>query len=147
METNTYFLDIAEAPIRVEDALTFVADPAHGAVSTFVGTIRNHNADKTVTAVSYDVSVPLARNVLKQLCEEAHRQWGDSMKIFVCHSKSKVEVGGISVVIAVSAPHRRESLNACQYLIDETKHRCPIWKKEFYTDGESNWVEGHALCS
>lgn len=120
---------------------------AHGAEVVFIGRIRNYNQGKTVKAVSYDVFIPLAQKTLQTLCEEAQDRWGKDLEIQIIHRTGKVELGGISVMIRVTSTHRDESYQASRYLIEEIKHRVPIWKKEHYTEGESAWLEGHALCS
>ena len=141
------FIDISEEPLSCEAALAFAADPTHGAVATFVGQIRNHNLGKTVSGVSYDVFVPLAKNIFEAICGRARRQWGDDLNIWLVHHKGHLAVGGLSIVIAVSSPHRDEAFQACRFIIEEVKHRAPIWKQEHYPDGDSEWVKGHALCS
>lgn len=137
---------ISEKPIDVAAAHAFVADPAHGAVNSFIGTVRETNLGKDVVGVSYDVFEPLAVKVLHQLCEKVRDSYARKINISMTHFKGRLDVGGISIIIAVSTPHRAESFEACRTLIDELKHSAPIWKQEHYTDGDSEWVQGHALC-
>lgn len=66
-------------------------------------------------------------------------------RYYVAHYKGELPVGGISVIIAVSAPHRAETFEACRYVIEELKLRAPVWKQEHYTDGKSDWLPGHSL--
>ena len=141
------FIEITQNPINTSAAINFVCDPAHGGLVTFWGMVRNFNAGKEVVAVSYDVADTLAINAIKTLCDEVHVTWGRQLKLYVVHFKGRLEIGGISVAIATSSPHREEAFESCRFLIDEIKHRVPIWKKEFYTSGESDWVKGHALCA
>lgn len=139
-------VEILETPLDLGAAQTFVADPAHGAVNSFVGMVRETNLGKKVVGVSYDVFEPLAEKVLQQLCEQVCRSYEGKINISMMHFKGRLSVGGLSVIIAVSTPHRAESFEACRTLIEELKHRAPIWKQEHYTDGDSEWVQGHALC-
>ena len=118
----------------------------NGALNMFVGKVRNHNMGKAVNAVSYDVFAPLVCNVFQELCAEAKAQFGERLRLYVEHYKGKLEIGGISVIIAVGSPHRDESFKACRYLIEQLKIRAPVWKQEHYVDGDSEWVKGHALC-
>lgn len=137
---------ITDKPIDISEAYAFVADAAHGAVNSFTGAVRKTNLGKDVVGVSYDVFEPLAAKILKDLCDKIHDKYDGKINISLSHFKGRLEVGGISVVIAVSTPHRAESFSACRELIEELKHCAPIWKQEHYTDGDSEWVQGHALC-
>lgn len=137
---------ITDQPIDVAQALAFVADPAHGAIDTFMGVVRETNLGRSVVGVSYDVYQPLAENILRALCEKTAVLYGQKINISISHFKGRLDVGGVSVVIAVSTPHRAESFAACRQLIDELKHAAPIWMQEHHTDGDSEWVKGHSLC-
>lgn len=139
-------IEISEQTLSIEKAHDFVADPAHGAVNSFVGAVRDFNMGKPVIGVSYDVYDDLAENVLQKLCEEVRARFDNKINIYISHFKGRLDVGGISVIIAVSTPHRAESFAACRALIEALKHQAPIWKQEHYQDGDSEWVKGHALC-
>lgn len=141
------FFGVATQPIEVQTAVDFVADDAHGAADLFIGTVRNLNLGKPVRGVSYDVYDELTLNVFKELATEARQRWGDKLNIYIEHFKGRLDIQGISILIAVSSPHRDESFRACRFIIEEIKHRAPIWKQEHYLDGDSDWVQGHALCS
>ena len=138
---------IATQPIQVQSAVNFVADDAHGAADLFIGTVRNVNLGKAVKGVSYDVFDELTLNVFRDLANESRQRWGDKLNIYIEHYKGRLDILGVSILIAVSSPHRDESFKACRFIIEEIKHRAPIWKQEHYVDGDSDWVQGHALCS
>lgn len=136
---------VSDAPLSLDAAHRFVADPAHGAFTSFAGVVRSRNLGRDVIAVSYDVFEPLAVATLRRICErveEAHRP----VHIHVTHARGRLPVGEASVVIAVSTPHRKESFAACRAVIEALKHEAPIWKQEHYVDGDSEWVQGHSLC-
>lgn len=139
-------IEIRETPLNIQTAHDFAADPTHGAIDTFVGMVRETNLGRNVLGVSYDVFEPLAGTILQQLCEAVCKDFEGKINIYIAHFKGRLDVGGISVVIAVSTPHRAESFSACRRLIDDLKHRAPIWKQEHYEDGDSEWVKGHSLC-
>ena len=120
---------------------------SHGAELLFLGKIRNSNLGKCVQAVSYDAFTSLAEQILQKICLEAQERWGNDLKIVILHRIGTLQVGDISVAILTTSPHRDESYQASRYLIEQIKHRVPIWKKEHYLDGESEWLKGHALCS
>ncbi|MFH1157397.1 MAG: molybdenum cofactor biosynthesis protein MoaE [Pseudomonadota bacterium] len=139
-------VSITEQPIDIAAAHDFVADPAHGAVSSFIGVVRRSNQGRDVVGISYDVFEPLASTILRQLCEKVRAAHGGEINISVTHFRGRLEAGGVSVVIAVSTPHRAESFEACRALIEEIKQCAPIWKQEHYADGDSGWIQGYALC-
>ena len=121
-------------------------DDAHGATDMFLGHVRSRNLGRDVTGVSYDVFEPLALETFRQIAEKAQQIFGESLKIYISHFKGHLPVGGVSIAIAVSSPHRDEAFKACRAIIEAVKHEAPIWKQEHYTDGKSEWVKGHALC-
>jgi molybdopterin synthase catalytic subunit len=133
MNQNIY-VGISEQTLSIQRAMDFVDAPENGAMDMFVGRVRNHNLGKAVNAVSYTAFVPLACNVMQQLCEEAIGKFDKRLKCYVEHYKGKLEIGGISVVIVVGSPHRDESFKACRYIIEQLKVRVPVWKQEHYVD-------------
>ncbi len=139
-------IGISETPLSVEAALSFVADSGHGAAASFIGQVRDRNHGRDVTGVSYDVFDALALRTFDEMSQEALSRWGSDLRIWLEHFKGRLEVGAPSIVIVVSSPHRDEAFQACRYLIEEVKRRSPIWKQEHYRDGDSEWVQGHALC-
>jgi molybdopterin synthase catalytic subunit len=141
-----FFVSVSEETLSVEKAIEFVKADNHGAVDLFIGTVRNRNLGLDVVAVDYDVFIPLALTVFESICQLAINQFHPSLKIYLSHFKGKLPVGGLSVIIAVSSPHRDESFSACRYILEEIKVKAPIWKQEHYIDGLSEWVKGHALC-
>ncbi len=144
--TQPIYTGISEEILSIEKAADFVDAAENGALNMFIGKVRNHNMGKAVNAVSYDVFAPLACNVFQEICAEATAQFGDRLRLYIEHYKGKLEIGGISIIIAVGSPHRDESFQACRYLIEQLKIRAPIWKQEHYVDGDSEWVKGHTLC-
>lgn len=138
---------ICKKPLQLERATQFVSDPTHGALCSFAGQIRDHNLGKKVVGVSYDVFEPLAVTLMQQICRDAQQQTTEPLHLFVEHFKGKLAVNEASVVIATSSPHRDEAFQACRHIIEEIKHKVPIWKQEHYVDGNSEWVKGHALCA
>lgn len=139
------FVNISEDFLSVQKALDFVDAKENGAADIFVGKVRNHNLGKAVEAVTYDAFIPLARNEMRKLCEEAIKKFGAELYCYMEHYRGKLELGGISIIIAVGSPHRDESFKACRYLIEELKVRVPIWKQEHYVDGNIDWLDGNQL--
>ncbi len=146
MNIHVEVRDVETKPLDPSEALSFVEAPGHGAGALFLGAVRNRNQGRDVKGVSYDVFAPLAEQSFAEICAEAQDKWGPDLRLFVVHGKGRLDVGGLSIVIAAGSPHRDEAFRACRYVIEEIKNRSPVWKQEHYTDGDSEWVQGHALC-
>lgn len=127
------------------DAIDFVAfraaleDPRCGAAVFFEGRVRDHNEGRAVDRLEYEVYHPLAMKEGEVIIEEARARWAFHGARCV-HREGLLELGDIAVLVGVVAPHRDEAFQAARYIIDETKARLPIWKKEHYRDGETHWV-------
>lgn len=130
--------------IDVAKVLAAVRDPAAGAVVTFVGTTREHNAGRAVRELEYEAYAEMAVREFERIAAEAAARW-PLCRVAIVHRVGRVPVGEPSVAIAVSAGHRDEAFAACRFAIDSLKARAPIWKKERFEGGEV-WVEGRA-CS
>lgn len=136
---------ISGKTLDIPAALDFVSDPACGAIATFIGAVRNEHQGRDVIGISYDVFEPLAQSILRKTCEEVRDTHNNKINICIAHYKGRLDIGGISVVIAVSTLHRAESFDACRTLIEQLKQQAPIWKQEHYADGDSVWLKGHDL--
>lgn len=130
---------IVTEPIDIELVLSSVKTDAAGGIDLFVGTTRNHSHGKEVLSLEYESFEPMAVEQMKKIAEKIRERWPIE-KISMVHRVGKVEIGEVSVVIAVSAAHRRETFEACRYAIDSLKKEVPIWKKELFRDGEV-WVD------
>ena len=131
---------ITEDPIKSDDLFAGVVRDENGAVATFAGVVRNHSGDKQTDYLVYEAYPVMAEKKMAEIGDELKAQWG-VVDVAMVHRVGKLEIGEISVLIAVASPHRAEALAACQYAIDRLKQIVPIWKKEVGVGGES-WVEG-----
>lgn len=134
-------IQIVSDKIDREAVVRDVASPDCGAIVTFDGTVRNQAQGKRVTHLLYQVYAEMATREMEKIRQEAMRRWS-LHRVAIVHRVGRVEIGESSVLIAVSAPHRQAALEACRFAIDTLKASVPIWKKEYYEDGEV-WVEGH----
>jgi molybdopterin synthase catalytic subunit len=137
---------ICEEKIEMKHEELLQPAALHGGENIFLGRVRKHNQGKIVEALSYDSFAPLCEKVFVEMAEEAQDKWGRDMNVLVLHRVGRLEIGETAVLIAVSSKHRDESYQASRYIIENLKQRAPIWKKEHYTDGDSEWLQGHALC-
>ena len=118
-----------------------VGAPEDGAVLLFLGTVRNHADDRPVSGMRYEGYEEMGLEVLRRIAEEASERFS-TPHLAVVHRLGTLKIGEISVVVAVSSPHRAEAYGASRYVMEEIKRRLPVWKKEFYNDGAARWVRG-----
>ena len=126
----------------VEEASGAVRASGAGGTAIFVGTVRDHSEQGVVERLEYSAYPEMAERVLHQVAEEAAERWPIA-GVAILHAVGDLLVGDVTVVVACSAPHRAEALDACRYAIDEVKLRVPIWKKETGPWGE-RWVGLHS---
>ena len=146
---GNHFLHVADRAIEALDpaaALEFVSDPGFGGITMFVGRVRDLNHGREVAGISYDLYQPLALARFTQIAEQAQREFGPGLKLYIAHAKGRLAVGELAVVIAAGTAHRDEAFRACRMAIEAVKHSTPIWKQEHYVDGDSQWSEGCSLC-
>jgi molybdopterin synthase catalytic subunit len=139
-------LSVTAAPLSVEAVITQVEASVRlrgegcGAVASFVGLVRATHKGRVVRYLEYEAFDALAIKVFQQIQAEAAEQW-TSAALGIVHRTGRLEVGEASVVIAAAAAHRAEAFQACRYAIERIKQIAPVWKHEFFEDGEA-WVEG-----
>ncbi len=124
--------------LSVDAAVAEVRDDGAGAIATFVGTTRAHSRGRDVLHLDYEAYEGMAEQVMADLADQITRRH-DLCKVAIHHRVGRVDIGEMSVVIAVSAPHRAAALDACKEAIDELKVSVPLWKKETYVGGEE-WI-------
>lgn len=130
---------ISREPLVLNELQTQLADERAGALVTFHGIVRNHNEGKSVTALEYEVYEELALKEGQRILQEAVEKFAVH-RVECVHRAGNLTVGESAVWVGVLSSHRAEAFDACRFVIDEVKHRLPIWKKEYYSDGDSGWV-------
>jgi len=131
---------VTEAVLNPAAVAAAVARPGDGAVSTFVGLVREHNAGHQVLWLDYEAFAPLALKAFDQIAAEAAVQWPGT-RMAIHHRTGRVAIGEASVVIAAASPHRADAFAASRYAIERVKQIAPIWKHEHFEGGEV-WIEG-----
>lgn len=134
------FFELTTGAIDVGAVARRVVLPECGATVTLDGYAREWTRGRRTLYLVYEAYAPMALSEMQRLCEQAHGKF-DIAHIGIVHRTGRLEIGETSVVIAVSAPHRRAAFEACEWTIRELKRTVPIWKKEVFADGEV-WVEG-----
>jgi molybdopterin synthase catalytic subunit len=130
---------VSSQAIDVEATKKAVADTSCGALVVFEGWIRDHNEGQQVERLEYEIYRPVAEREGARIIDEAIQKFSVSHAVCV-HREGLLELGEVAVIVCVSSPHRGEAFDACRYIIDHIKTRLPIWKKEHYVSGLSEWV-------
>ena len=131
--------EITERPIDHAALTDRVRSDQAGAVCTFLGTVREMTGDRRTASLDYEAYPGMALKCLADLEARAREQW-PILEVAIVHRVGHLELGEISVVVAVSCPHRHQAFDACRWLIDTLKEVVPIWKKEVWADGREEWV-------
>ncbi len=134
---------VTSQEISVDEVLSHLADPAVGALSTFVGVARGETDGREVHHLEYEVYPQMAEAELRRIGEEMHERWPAIRQVAIVHRIGRLEIGETIVVIAVSAAHRGGVFDATHYAIERLKEIVPIWKKEIWAGGEEWKSEQH----
>lgn len=131
---------IVRQPIDAAALAQHVRTDACGAVVTFAGVVRERSDDeRSVSGLSYEAHESMAVAEFERIAQEAQDRFG-ACEVAVQHRVGDLRIGEIAVLVAVASAHRNRAFDACEYVIDELKARAPIWKKEHYINGESDWI-------
>jgi len=133
-------MTVTSESLDVTAVAAAVAGACDGAISTFVGVVRDHNAGRHVLWLDYEAYAPLAVRTFEHIAAEAATRWPDA-RLAIHHRTGRVDVGEASVAIAAASPHRADAFAACRYAIERVKQVAPIWKHEHFEGGEV-WIEG-----
>lgn len=129
---------VTRDPLDPEAITAEVRSEACGGVVTFLGTTRNETDGRRVVSLEYEAYEGMAEKILERVAQEVRERWGVD-RLAIAHRLGRLELGEVSLVVAVASPHRAEAFAACQYVVGRLKQDVPIWKKEVFEDGEV-WV-------
>ena len=131
---------VTTEPLDVQQVHDLVKRPSDGAVVTFDGIVRNNFDGRQVRYLEYEAYAAMAEKKMADIAAEVQAKFavGD---VAMVHRIGRLEIGESSILIAVAAPHRQPAFEACAYAMDRVKQDVPVWKKEFFADGESHWVQ------
>jgi molybdopterin synthase catalytic subunit len=132
--------DVTTGPIDARELEAVVTHPGAGAICTFSGIVRDNSQGRTVTHLDYEAYAEMAVPQMRKIGQEIKERWPEA-RVAMAHRTGMLQVGEVSVVVAVSCPHREEAIDACKWGIDRLKESVPIWKKEHAADG-TYWIEG-----
>jgi molybdopterin synthase catalytic subunit len=135
MKQQMKLFEITEAELSVDEVVRRLGDPRVGAVITFIGVVRCETDGRDVLYLEYEAYPEMAEETLRQIGAEICERWSTIRRVAIVHRVGRLEIGELSVVIALSAAHRPEVFDAVHYAIDRLKEIAPIWKKEVWTGG------------
>ena len=145
---HTKIIDTKKEKILHSNAEKFIKDSKFGASIYFLGTVRNINDDKKVTGITYDSHDEMVIKSFEEIYNEADQKLDIKDKaVFIEHAKGYLNLGEISIIIAVACKHRDQAYVLSRYIIEEIKKRSPIWKKEHYENEESEWLKGNPIAN
>ena len=143
---HTKIVESKDKKLSINDAEKFIAAVEFGASIFFTGTVRNQNNDKNVTGITYDSHDELVIKTFEEIYKEADEKlYIKDKAVFIEHAKGYLNLGEMSKIIAVACKHRDEAYILSRYIIEEIKKKSPIWKKEHYTDNQSDWLKGNPI--
>jgi molybdopterin synthase catalytic subunit len=134
------WFEVTERELDPQRLVEHVRSDAAGAVALFYGVVRNENMGRRVLYLEYDAYPEMAERVMREIAEEIKERYG-VLDIAIQHRTGRLEVGEVSLLVAVASAHRRDAFEACHALVDRFKEVVPIWKKEVWEGGEE-WIEG-----
>ena len=143
---HTKIVDSIKEKILTSNAEKFIKDSKFGASIYFLGTIRNTNDNKTVTGITYDSHDEMVIKSFNEIYNDAVLKLNIKDKaVFIEHAKGYLNLGEISIIIAVACKHRDQAYLLSRFIIEEIKKRSPIWKKEHYENEDSEWLKGNPI--
>jgi molybdopterin synthase catalytic subunit len=134
-------IKITSEKLDLQECYRFVEDDSCGGISAFIGNVRNDTQGKEVTQLDFSTYKPMAIKEMQKIADLILEKF-DVKKIAIHHAEGVLRIREIPVIIAVSSKHRKAAFEACEFAIDTLKERVPIWKKEYFSDGEV-WVNAH----
>jgi len=143
---HTKIIDASKEKIDVLKAEKFLSSSNFGAIIYFVGTVRDLNENKKVTGITYDSRDTMVIKSFEEIYKESETKLKIKDKaVFIEHVKGYVAVKEKSIIIGAACKHRDEAYNLSRFIIEEVKKKSPIWKKEHYTNEESEWLKGTSI--
>ena len=141
-------IDTKEKKLSIIEAENFISSHDYGASIYFTGTVRNQNDDRSVIGITYDSHDALVINSFREIYNEADQKLNIKDKsVYIEHAKGYLNLGEVSIIIAVACKHRDQAYVLSRYIIEEIKKRSPIWKKEHYQNNDSAWLKGNPIIN
>ena len=145
---HTKIIDIKNRKLSISLAENFISSHKYGASIFFTGTVRNQNDNKSVIGITYDSHDTLVANSFQEIYNEVDQKLNIKDKsVYIEHAKGYLNLGEISIIIAVACKHRDQAYALSRHIIEEIKKRSPIWKKEHYQNNDSAWLKGNPIIN
>jgi len=144
-EAGADWIAMTAEPLSERALYAAVEEAGAGAVALFSGVVREQTGGRRVKFLEYEAHAPMALAKMQEIAALLRARWPGVRRVALVHRTGRLEIGESSVMIAVSSPHRREAFEACRFAIDTLKETVPVWKKEYFEDGEV-WVGLQSEC-
>jgi molybdopterin synthase catalytic subunit len=142
---GTDWIEVTTEALSERAVSEAVSDPGAGAIALFSGVVRDQTGGRRVKFLEYEAHTPMALAKMREIAASIRTRWPDTLRVALIHRIGRLEIGESSVMIAVSSPHRKVAFEACHFAIDTLKETVPVWKKEYFEDGEV-WVGLQSEC-
>jgi molybdopterin synthase catalytic subunit/molybdopterin converting factor small subunit len=142
---DTDWIQVTGDPLSEQAVAAAVEAAGAGAIVLFSGVVRDQTGGRRVKFLEYEAHAPMAEAKMREIATAVRARWPAVQRIALVHRIGRLEIGESSVMIAVSSPHRRHAFEACHFAIDTLKETVPVWKKEYFEDGEV-WVGLQSEC-
>jgi molybdopterin synthase catalytic subunit len=139
------WIEVTTQPLSEQAVAEAVGTPGAGGIVLFSGVVRDQTGGRRVKYLEYEAHAPMAEAKMRQIAADLRVRWPDVARVVMIHRIGRLEIGESSVMIGVSSPHRRQAFEACHFAIDTLKETVPVWKKEYFEDGEV-WVGLQSEC-
>jgi len=139
------WIDVVTEPLSERAVAEAVGHPSAGGIALFSGVVRDQTGGRRVKFLEYEAHAPMALAKMREIAAAIRSRWPGIVRVAMVHRIGRLEIGESSVMIGVSSPHRREAFEACHFAIDTLKETVPVWKKEYFEDGEV-WVGLQSEC-
>ena len=135
------WVELLSGPLDMGAAFRFLQTPRAGGIAIFAGTTRQWTQGRETLRLEYEGYEPMALKVMHKLLDEAEEQW-PVLRACLLHRLGEVPIADASVIVGTSTPHRADAFEAARFLIDRLKLQVPIWKREYWADGNAQWITG-----
>jgi molybdopterin synthase catalytic subunit/molybdopterin converting factor small subunit len=139
------WIEVTAEPLSERDVIGAVSNAGAGGIVVFSGVVRDRTGGRRVKFLEYEAHASMAEAKMREIATAVRVRWPDVTRIAMIHRIGRLEIGESSVMIGVSSPHRRQAFEACHFAIDTLKETVPVWKKEYFEDGEV-WVGLQSQC-
>ena len=137
-------IELSNKPLMVEQGIAYCQDAELGAMSIFIGNVRKHDLDQSVSHIDYEIDHDLAKASIEDICSRAHKRFG-SLRHFVAHRYGQVAIGESAIIIITASVKRVATMEASRFMLERIKEETPVWKHQIYQNGSDERIGYHRI--